>query len=323
MRPIWLSRNYGQHPATLAGMASSSGEYDHHLQTRTGSTTRPTSDASSRRTHRERAARLRRAHQRAAARRPAQLRLQGRQVGLRELPRGRGGADLPELPPHPRRAGSQRRRVCRRGRLPRRGPGLGRRPHLARRRRAARGGWTSLRLQHASTALALLAARAFERHPRPARRQRSRRGLRPGRHPLRALPRHLLSMGRHTPEGWTSNMVLVLLSTGAILFSLGVIAEYIGVAVGMAMGKPPYLIISDPGNGPLGRRPGSREPLDDRGSSPRSRGWWGPGVCSGQHVVAALRGRAALLDVPRVPGATRPRRPRCWPRRRVGCAWRR
>ncbi len=53
-------------------------------------------------------------------------------------------------------------------------------------------------------------------------------------------------------------MVVVLMSTGAILFSLGIIAEYIGVAVGMAMGKPPYLIISDPGNGPLGRRPGSR-----------------------------------------------------------------
>ncbi|TQM63885.1 glycosyltransferase involved in cell wall biosynthesis [Humibacillus xanthopallidus] len=67
-----------------------------------------------------------------------------------------------------------------------------------------------------------------------------------------------VSLGRRTPEGWTSNMVVVLLSTGAILFSLGVIAEYIGVAVGMAMGKPPYLIISDPGNGPLGRRPGSR-----------------------------------------------------------------
>jgi glycosyltransferase involved in cell wall biosynthesis len=66
------------------------------------------------------------------------------------------------------------------------------------------------------------------------------------------------NMGHHTPEGWTSTMVVVLMSTGAILFSLGVIAEYIGVAVGMAMGKPPYLIISDPGNGPLGRRPGSR-----------------------------------------------------------------
>ena len=56
-----------------------------------------------------------------------------------------------------------------------------------------------------------------------------------------------------TTQGWTSTMVLVLVSTGAILFSLGVIAEYIGVAVSMAMGKPLYLIVGDPKDGPLGR----------------------------------------------------------------------
>ena len=53
--------------------------------------------------------------------------------------------------------------------------------------------------------------------------------------------------------GWASTIVVVLLGTGAILFSLGVIAEYIGVNVNMAMGKPPYLITSDPDDGPLGR----------------------------------------------------------------------
>jgi hypothetical protein len=37
------------------------------------------------------------------------------------------------------------------------------------------------------------------------------------------------------------------------LFSLGIIAEYVGVAVSMAMGKPLYLIIGDPNDGPLGR----------------------------------------------------------------------
>jgi polyisoprenyl-phosphate glycosyltransferase len=58
-------------------------------------------------------------------------------------------------------------------------------------------------------------------------------------------------------EGWASVIVVVLLGVGAILFSLGVIAEYLGVAVNMAMGKPPYLIVSDPEYGPLGdsRRP--------------------------------------------------------------------
>lgn len=54
-------------------------------------------------------------------------------------------------------------------------------------------------------------------------------------------------------QGWTSLIVVVLLSTGAVLFSLGVIAEYLGVAVNMAMGKPLYLITSDPEDGPLGR----------------------------------------------------------------------
>jgi undecaprenyl-phosphate 4-deoxy-4-formamido-L-arabinose transferase len=54
-------------------------------------------------------------------------------------------------------------------------------------------------------------------------------------------------------EGWTSLIVVMLMSTGAILFSLGVIAEYVGVAVNMAMGKPLYLITQDPADGPLGR----------------------------------------------------------------------
>ncbi|MDZ4092638.1 MAG: glycosyltransferase [Arthrobacter sp.] len=54
-------------------------------------------------------------------------------------------------------------------------------------------------------------------------------------------------------QGWTSTMVVLLVSTGAILFALGVIAEYVGVNVNMAMGKPAYLIVSDPALGPLGK----------------------------------------------------------------------
>ncbi len=57
-------------------------------------------------------------------------------------------------------------------------------------------------------------------------------------------------------QGWTSVMVVLLLGTGAILFALGMIAEYVGVAVSMAMGKPLYLIVSDPADGALGRRRG-------------------------------------------------------------------
>jgi glycosyltransferase involved in cell wall biosynthesis len=55
-------------------------------------------------------------------------------------------------------------------------------------------------------------------------------------------------------RGWASMMVTLLVTSGAMLFSLGVIAEYVGVAVNMAMGKPLYLIVSDPETGPLGRR---------------------------------------------------------------------
>ena len=55
-------------------------------------------------------------------------------------------------------------------------------------------------------------------------------------------------------EGWSSLIVVILIATGAILFSLGVIAEYVGVAVNMAMGKPLYLITQDPADGPRGRR---------------------------------------------------------------------
>jgi undecaprenyl-phosphate 4-deoxy-4-formamido-L-arabinose transferase len=54
-------------------------------------------------------------------------------------------------------------------------------------------------------------------------------------------------------QGWTSTIVVVLFSSGALLFSLGIIAEYIGVNVNMAMGKPPYLITTDTADGPLGR----------------------------------------------------------------------
>lgn len=59
-------------------------------------------------------------------------------------------------------------------------------------------------------------------------------------------------------EGWASLTVITLVCTGAVLFALGVIAEYVGVAVNMAMGKPLYLITADPAEGPLGRaRPGA------------------------------------------------------------------
>jgi polyisoprenyl-phosphate glycosyltransferase len=54
-------------------------------------------------------------------------------------------------------------------------------------------------------------------------------------------------------QGWTSVMIVLLVISGALLFSFGILAEYIGVAARSAMGKPLYLIVSDPAEGPLGR----------------------------------------------------------------------
>jgi polyisoprenyl-phosphate glycosyltransferase len=50
--------------------------------------------------------------------------------------------------------------------------------------------------------------------------------------------------------GWTSMMIALSLLSGLSLFSLGVIAEYLGVAVSMALGKPPYLVVSRPAGRP-------------------------------------------------------------------------
>jgi undecaprenyl-phosphate 4-deoxy-4-formamido-L-arabinose transferase len=46
--------------------------------------------------------------------------------------------------------------------------------------------------------------------------------------------------------GWTSTVIALCFFSGAILFSLGVIAEYLGVTLTMAMGKPLYLIVPRP-----------------------------------------------------------------------------
>jgi len=60
-------------------------------------------------------------------------------------------------------------------------------------------------------------------------------------------------------QGWASTVVILLITSGSILIALGVVAEYIGVSVNMAMGKPAYVITTDPADGPLGY---------DRASSP-------------------------------------------------------
>jgi len=58
--------------------------------------------------------------------------------------------------------------------------------------------------------------------------------------------------------GWTSVMVVMLIGIGFVLFSLGVVAEYIGVSVNMAMGKPLYVVTADRATGPLSYPPEHR-----------------------------------------------------------------
>ncbi len=52
--------------------------------------------------------------------------------------------------------------------------------------------------------------------------------------------------GDITVQGWTSVFMAVLVVGGAVLFALGIIAEYIAAAASMAMGKPVYVIVRDP-----------------------------------------------------------------------------
>lgn len=53
--------------------------------------------------------------------------------------------------------------------------------------------------------------------------------------------------------GWTSLTVLLCLFSGLILFALGIIAQYLGVTLRMAMGRPLYLIVSKPSHKEVGR----------------------------------------------------------------------
>jgi undecaprenyl-phosphate 4-deoxy-4-formamido-L-arabinose transferase len=52
--------------------------------------------------------------------------------------------------------------------------------------------------------------------------------------------------GQVPVEGWTSLAVVVAFFSGVILIALGVIAEYLAVTMGIVMGKPLYVVSSKP-----------------------------------------------------------------------------
>jgi polyisoprenyl-phosphate glycosyltransferase len=55
--------------------------------------------------------------------------------------------------------------------------------------------------------------------------------------------------GQVEVPGWASLVIVMSMFSGLILFSLGVLAEYLGIVVTMALGKPLYLITSRPSRG--------------------------------------------------------------------------
>ncbi len=52
--------------------------------------------------------------------------------------------------------------------------------------------------------------------------------------------------GRIPVQGWASLLIVVSFFSGAILMSLGVIAEYLAVTMGIVMGKPLYVVSTRP-----------------------------------------------------------------------------
>lgn len=55
------------------------------------------------------------------------------------------------------------------------------------------------------------------------------------------------------PAGFAALMVTMLLTSGVVLISLGVVAEYIGAIVKVTLGRPAFLAGQDPATGPLGK----------------------------------------------------------------------
>jgi glycosyltransferase involved in cell wall biosynthesis len=57
-------------------------------------------------------------------------------------------------------------------------------------------------------------------------------------------------------QGWTSLLVIVAFFSGCILISLGIIAEYLAVTMGIIMGRPLYVVSSHPTRPPRRRSDG-------------------------------------------------------------------
>lgn len=65
--------------------------------------------------------------------------------------------------------------------------------------------------------------------------------------------------------GWTSLLAVTLLVGGITLLSLGIVAEFLGIVVRTSIGRPLYLVRSDPRDGALARLVGRRAGRDAAG----------------------------------------------------------
>ncbi len=52
--------------------------------------------------------------------------------------------------------------------------------------------------------------------------------------------------GNTDEAGWASLMTVTLVGVGMVLFSLGIVAEYLGVMLGVSMGRPAYFTVPHP-----------------------------------------------------------------------------
>ena len=47
-------------------------------------------------------------------------------------------------------------------------------------------------------------------------------------------------------EGWTSLIIVIAFFSGLIMMSLGIVAEYLAMTMGIIMGKPLYVVSTKP-----------------------------------------------------------------------------
>ena len=186
VRPVWLSRNFGQHAATLAGIAASGGEWvvtmdedGQHDPEAIGALldTAMTEQADvvyARPTNEPPHGALR------------NIASRGAKWLVDRLAKGADASVLLQLPARAGRGRPLGRGLRRPGHLPRRRDLVGRQPHRHLPGRDARRGRPPLGLHLPPAAQPLLAARALQRHPPAAlgqRARRRRRAARPRRRP--------------------------------------------------------------------------------------------------------------------------------------------